>query len=157
MDVVERGGAAVIAERAVAYASDDSWNRLVKRHSRRGCEDLALLARSILLGKDQLHDVVGRAAGGLFGLLGRPRIERVFAQELARRIPLPVDAQLSAAARGLQIAGIYVCVVGNRSLTDCACLHVLIVDGQERLQQLLQGALEDWQRLPIRMNGGTTE
>ncbi|MFE4540341.1 hypothetical protein ACFRKB_35625 [Streptomyces scopuliridis] len=112
---------------------------MVKRHSRRGCDDLALLARRILLGKDQLHDVVGRAAGGLFGLLGRPRIERVFAQELARRIPLPVDAQLSTAARGLQIAGIYVCVVGKQSLTDCACLHdVLIVDGQERLQQLLQ-------------------
>ncbi|MFB6948207.1 hypothetical protein ACFCXP_01095 [Streptomyces niveus] len=158
LEVVERGGTAVIAERAVAYASGDSWNRLVKRHSRRGCDDLALLARSILQGKDQLHDVVGRAAGGLFALLGRPRIERVFAQELARRIPLPVDAQLSAAARGLQIAGIYVCVVGNRSLADCACLRdVIILDGQERLQQLLQGALEDWQWLPRRMSAGITE
>ncbi|GAA1179018.1 hypothetical protein GCM10009654_40320 [Streptomyces hebeiensis] len=131
---------------------------MVKRHSRRGCDDLALLARRILLGKDQLHDVVGRAAGGLFGLLGRPRIERVFAQELARRIPLPVDAQLSTAARGLQIAGIYVCVVGKQSLTDCACLHdVLIVDGQERLQQLLQGALEDWQWLPRRLSGSVAK
>ncbi|MEV8288201.1 hypothetical protein [Streptomyces niveus] len=105
-----------------------------------------------------MHDVVGRAAGGLFALLGRPRIERVFAQELARRIPLPVDAQLSAAARGLQIAGIYVCVVGNRSLADCACLRdVLILDGQERLQQLLQGALENWQWLPRRMSAGIAE
>ncbi|TXL91842.1 hypothetical protein [Streptomyces sp. IB2014 016-6] len=158
MEVIESGGTAVIADRAVAYASGDSWNRLVKRHSRKGCDDLALLARSILLGKDQLHDVVGRAAGGLFALLGRPKVERVFAQELARRIPLPVDAQLSAAARGLQIAGIYVCVVGNRRMTDCACLRdVLIVDGQERLQQLLEGALEDWQWLPRRMSGGTAE
>lgn len=60
-------------------------------------------------GKDLLHETVGRAVGGFLGLLGRPRIERVFAQEVARRIPLPVDAKLSAAARGLQIAGIYIC------------------------------------------------
>ncbi|MEV0787191.1 hypothetical protein AB0I52_30355 [Streptomyces sp. NPDC050423] len=157
MNVVERGGTAVIAERAVAYASGHAWDRLVKRHSRRGCDDLARLAREILQGKEQLHDVVGRAAGGLFGLLGRPKIERVFAQELARRIPLPVDTQLSAAARGLQIAGIYVCVVGNRSLSNCACLRdVLVVDGQASLQQLLEGALEDWQWLPRRMSGSIT-
>jgi len=89
--------------------------------------------------------------------LGRPKIERVFAQELARRVPLPVDAQLSAAARGLQIAGIYVCVVGNRDLADCACLRdVLKAEGKERLQQLVQGAMEDWQWLPRRMGDGVT-
>ncbi|MFF8534196.1 hypothetical protein ACF07B_19955 [Streptomyces sp. NPDC015532] len=127
----------------------------MKRHRKGGCDDLAQLARSILTGKDRLHDVVGRAAGGLFGLLGRPKIERVFAQELARRIPLPVDAQLSAAARGLQIAGIYVCIVGNRDLADCACLRdVLRAEGKERLKQLVQGAMDDWQWLPRRMRDG---
>lgn len=130
----------------------------MKRHRRRGCDDLAELARSILKGKDRLHEAVGRAAGGLFSWLGRPRIERVFAQELARRIPLPVDAQLSAAARGLQIAGVYLCIVGNRDLADCACLRdVLRVEGKERLQRLMQGAMEDWQWLPRRMRDGLPE
>ncbi len=158
LDVVEHGGTAVIAERASAYVSDETWKTLVKRHRRRGCDDLAQLARSILKGKDWLHEAVGRAAGGLFGLLGRPRIERVFAQELARRIPLPVDAKLAAAARGLQIAGIYICIVGNRDLAACACLRdVLKVEGKERLQRLIQGAMEDWQGLPRRMRDGVTE
>ncbi|MFJ8605151.1 hypothetical protein ACIREM_41895 [Streptomyces shenzhenensis] len=130
----------------------------MKRHRRRGCDDLAELARNILKGKDRLHEAVGRAAGGLLGLLGRPRIERVFAQELARRIPLPVDAKLSAAARGLQIAGLYVCIVGSRDLADCACLRdVLRVEGQERLQGLIQGAMEDWRGLPRRMHDVVTD
>ncbi|WP_307077365.1 hypothetical protein [Streptomyces canus] len=130
----------------------------MKRHRRRGCDDLAQLARSVLKGKERLHEAVGRAAGGLFGLLGRPRIERVFAQELARRIPLPIDAKLSAAARGLQIAGIYICIVGNRDLADCACLRdVLKVEGKERLQRLIQGAMGDWEGLPRRMRDAVTE
>ncbi len=149
VDVIERGSTAVIAERAAAYVSDETWATLVKRHRNRGCDDLARLARSILNGKDRLHDAVGMAAGSLLGLFGRSRIERVFAQELARRIPLSLDAQLSAAARGLQIAGIYICIVGNRDLVDCACLRdVIKVEGRERLQRLMQGALEDWRWLP---------
>lgn len=159
LDVIEQGGsAAVIAERASAYVSEKTWETLVKRHRRGSCDDLAHLARSILNGKDRLHEAVGRAAGGLFGLLGRPRIERVFAQEVARRIPLPVDAKLAAAARGLQIAGIYVCIIGTRDLADCACLReVLKVEGEERLQQLAQGGMEDWQWLPGRMHGGVID
>ncbi|MBY8343024.1 hypothetical protein LXH13_19940 [Streptomyces spinosirectus] len=158
LDVIENGGTAVIAERASAYVSEETWKTLVKRHRRRGCDDLAQLARSILKGKERLHEAVGRAAGGVFGFLGRPRIERVFAEELARRIPLPVDAKLSAAARGLQIAGIYICIVGNRDLADCACLReILKAEGKERLKRLMQGALEDWQGLPRRMREGMTE
>ncbi|WP_406167591.1 hypothetical protein [Streptomyces sp. NBC_00996] len=115
-----------------------------------------MLARNILKGKEQLHGAVGRAAGGLLGLLGRPRIERVFAQELASRIPLPWDGQLAAAARGLQIAGIYVCLVGNRGLTDCACLQdVLKAEGKERVKKLVKAAVEDWSLLPGRMSDVT--
>jgi hypothetical protein len=153
-DVLERGGAVVIAERASAYVPDETWQTLVKRHRKRGCDDLAALARNILRGEELLHAAVGRTASGILGLLGRPRIERVFAQELAQRIPLPVDMQLSAAARGLQIAGIYICVVGGRDLVECACLRdVLGEEGEERLQQLIQGAMDDWQLLPQRMPG----
>ncbi|NEA59564.1 hypothetical protein G3I60_36755 [Streptomyces sp. SID13666] len=151
---MEGGGAAAIADRAATYVSDETWKTLVRRHRRRGCDDLAQLARDILKGKDQLHDVVARSAGGLLGFLGRPRIERIFAQELARRIPLPFDAQLSAAARGLQIAGIYVCLTGNRDLADCACLRdVFKTEGKERIAQLMQGAVEDWRELPVRVRG----
>jgi hypothetical protein len=157
-DTLKDGGAAAIADRASAYVSDATWKALVRKHRRKGCDELAELARAILKGKEQLHDVVSRTAGGLLGLLGRPRIERVFAQELVRRIPLPWDAQLAAAARGLQIAGIYVCLVGNRELTDCACLKdVLKVEGKERVKKLIQGAAEDWKSLPARMSDAVGE
>ncbi|MFC8664136.1 hypothetical protein [Streptomyces sp. NPDC057199] len=152
-DALKDGGAAAIADRASAYVTDATWKQLVKKHRRKGCDELAELARNILTGKEQLHGAVGRAAGGILGLLGRPRIERVFAQELASRIPLPWDAQLAAAARGLQIAGIYVCLVGNRELTDCACLKdVLKVEGRERLKKLIHAAVEDWRSLPGKMS-----
>jgi hypothetical protein len=114
------------------------------------------LARNILNGADRLHEAVGRAAGRVFGWLGRPAIERVFAQELARRIPLPAGAQLAAAARGLQIAGIYVCLISG-GLTDCACLRDLLkFEGTERLRLLIQGGMQDWQELPRRMGDAVT-
>jgi hypothetical protein len=90
LNVLENGGTALVVERASAYVADETWKTLVRRHRRTGCDDLAELARNILNGADRLHEAVGRAAGRVFGWLGRPPIERVFAQELARRIPLPV-------------------------------------------------------------------
>jgi hypothetical protein len=71
---------------------------------------------------------------------------------LARRIPLPIDAKLSAAARGLQVAGIYVCFVNKRMLADCACLQDILKEkGKSQLENLMHGALDDWSGLPARM------
>ncbi|AZP17008.1 hypothetical protein EJC51_13305 [Streptomyces aquilus] len=51
--------------------------------------------------------------------------------------------------RDLQIAGIYVCLTGNRELVDCACLKdVLKVEGKERLKK----PVEDWKSVPRRMS-----
>ncbi|NEB20212.1 hypothetical protein [Streptomyces coelicoflavus] len=152
MSVLGDGRSAVIAGRAGAYVSDETWKALVKKHRRRGCDDLASLARAILQGKEQLHAAVGRAAGGLLGLFLRPPIARVFARELAARIPLPGEAELTAAARGLQIAGIYVCLTGERDLAGCACLRdVLKVEGMEQFKKLAEGATVDWLELPGRV------
>lgn len=155
LDVMSEGGSAVIADRAAVYVSEETWKAVVRKHRRKGCDDLAALARSILTGKDSLHDVVGRTVGGFFGLLGRPQVERIFAQEVARRIPLPTDLKLSAAARSLQIVGIYVCIAGNCDLAGCACLRdVVKSEGEARLKRLVQGAMEDWRGLPKRMGDG---
>ncbi|MFC1435519.1 hypothetical protein ACEZDB_33255 [Streptacidiphilus sp. N1-3] len=84
--------------------------------------------------------------------MGRSPIERVFAYELASRIPLPIDAKLSAAARGLQVAGIYVCFVNKRNLADCACMQEILKEkGKFQLENLMRGALDDWSGLPARM------
>ncbi len=152
VDLLSTGGAATIADRATSYVSDETWKALAKHHRRRNCDDIAELARNILDKKERLHRAIGQTAGGIFGLLGRSPIERVFAYELARRIPLPIDAKLSAAARGLQVAGIYVCFVNKRKLADCACLQdVLKEKGKSQLESLMQGALDDWSGFPARM------
>ncbi|MEZ0095800.1 hypothetical protein [Streptacidiphilus sp. EB129] len=106
LNTISEGGASAIADRASAYVTDETWNALVERHRKKGCDDLARLARKILLGKEKIHDFLAKSAGVLMGFLGRPRIERIFIQEVVRRIPLPTDVKLSTAARALQIAGI---------------------------------------------------
>lgn len=154
LDTLNDGGASTIADRASAYVTDKSWDALVKQHRRKGCGDLAKLARRILLGKEQIHDFLGRSAGSFMGFLGRPRIERIFVQEVVSRIPLPIDVRLSAAARALQIAGIYVCLAGGQDLADCACLKdVLKLEGQAQVQKLILGSIQDWRELPARLNG----
>ncbi|MFI6861430.1 hypothetical protein ACIBKZ_16265 [Streptomyces sp. NPDC050421] len=152
LDTLKDGGTAAIADRAAAYVSDEAWKALVKKHRRRGCDDLAELARNILKGKELLHAAVGRATGGLLGLFGRPPIAREFAREVASRIPLPGDEQLVAAARGLQVVGIYVCLTGNGDIAGCACLRdVLGLEGMGQIKKLIEGSVADWSELPSRV------
>lgn len=81
-------------------------------------------------------------------MVGGARLMETFAGELASRLTLPFDAQVLAAARGLQIAGICVCVLQGANLTDCACLmDVLKAGGEAQVKGLVSGAMEDWQGL----------
>ncbi|MFE4599859.1 hypothetical protein ACFRKE_03300 [Kitasatospora indigofera] len=97
--------------------------------------------------------MVGAVIGRLWAALGRPRIEQVFARELAGRIPLPFGHEVAAAARGLQAAGILICFTGGGPMQDCACLKDLLVnEGKAQFENLLHGAFHDWSELPARMH-----
>jgi hypothetical protein len=136
----------------------DTWNALVERHRGNGCDALAALARALLDGKKSLHSLVGSLVGALLAALGRPRIEQAFAQELASRVPLPFGHEIALAARGLQAAGIFICFTDTGTMNDCACLRDLLVnEGKAQLDNLLQGALQDWSQLPARMRPATVE
>ncbi|MFB6889233.1 hypothetical protein ACFCX4_07960 [Kitasatospora sp. NPDC056327] len=150
-DLVAAGGDTIAAQ-ALRHVSDTTWNALVERHRGRGCEALATLARALLDGKKSLHGIVGNLVGRLLAALGRPRIEQVFARELAARVPLLFGQEAAVAARGLQAAGIFVCFTGGAVMQDCACLRDLLAhEGRVQLDNLLQGALNDWSELPARM------
>ncbi|MGI5193947.1 hypothetical protein ACQEVY_09945 [Streptomyces sp. CA-288835] len=57
---------------------------------------------------------------------------------------------MAIAARGLQIAGICVCLLGGADLADCACLRdVARAEGEKQVEALARGALEDWRNLPL--------
>ncbi|WP_326560021.1 hypothetical protein [Micromonospora sp. NBC_01796] len=142
------GAADAAVVRAAGYAGDRVWSRLTDDWSGRNCKGLARLARAALDGKDWLHGRIGDLVGLLLELLGTPRVARDFGKEVAKRIPLPWDQQLVAVARGMQIAGIAVCVVNGRNLAKCDCfIDVVVNEGKERVRQLMEWAAKDWRNL----------
>jgi hypothetical protein len=137
----------VISARAAKYATEEVWRALVEQHQRPGgCADLAQAARALL---DMRKKIRAYATGAMPG--AHPFAEAFVVEVLSRLVMLPFEAQLAAAARGLQIAGICVCVLRGE-LADCACLKdVLKVEGEGKVEALGAGAMEDWRELPDRM------
>ncbi|MFB8168293.1 hypothetical protein ACFC60_10130 [Kitasatospora purpeofusca] len=152
VQLVAGSGGDVIASQAVRYVAPDTWNTLVERHRGKGCDTLAALARALLDGRKSLRSLVGSLVGALLAAMGRPRIEQVFAQELASRVPLPFGHEITLAARGLQAAGIFICFTDAGAVQDCACLRDLLAnEGRAQVENLLQGAMHDWSELPARV------
>jgi hypothetical protein len=77
--------------------------------------------------------------------IGGSNAAEAFAAELASDIPLPIDAKMIAVARGVQVAGILLCVMDNRDLTRCECfIDLARVETKERLRRILVAAMSDW-------------
>jgi hypothetical protein len=143
----EEGWRNAVAGRAAKYVSQQTWERVTAGWHGYRCRPLARLARRILTGKDNLHEAVG-ATYRVWSWLGRPRIERVFAREVAERVPLPTDQALIAAARAVHVTGIYVWVAAGRDLTYCECfIDVVKAEGQKQIKALLLAATDDWDHL----------
>jgi hypothetical protein len=82
------------------------------------------------------------------GIDGYARIACRFGEEIAKGLPLPIDQPLVTIARSLQIAGIVICVLGDRDLAECQCfIDVVVNEGKERLKQLMVAAVHDWRDL----------
>ncbi|OFB38785.1 hypothetical protein Manayef4_21295 [Frankia sp. CgMI4] len=136
----------VIIGRATEYVSDQMWQRLTRSWSGRRCSALAKLARTILDAQDRLREGLAEVTDRTLELLNRSSIERQFAAELVKRLPLPtVGENLIATARGLQVTGIVVCVAESRPLTECACFtDVVRVEGQDKVKSLITAGMADW-------------
>jgi hypothetical protein len=98
--------------------------------------------------KQDLHDGLGWMASGALGLLGVGDAARAFAQELVANLPLPVDAKLVAAARGVQVTGIALCIFGGGDLTRCQCfIDLALAETKSRVRKMLVAAVGDWSGL----------
>jgi hypothetical protein len=136
-----------VADRATDYAQT-AWQRLKRSRRKRNCKALACIARSILAAKAQLHKSVGRVTGWAAGVLGASDPAQAFYEELASNIPLPTDAKLIAVARGVQIAGILLCVMDGKDLTKCECfIDLALAETKERVDQILVAGMSDWASL----------
>jgi hypothetical protein len=146
-DVLTDGWQEAVAARATDYVSDQTWKRLFNS-SKRNCKSLAGLAKKILAGKEKLHKLVGGIVAWILSLLGINEAARKFAGELASRIPIqPLDLKAVAVARGVQIAGIALCVSSGDDLTKCQCfIDLALAETKTRVKKLLVAATQDWVR-----------
>jgi hypothetical protein len=143
-DSLSEGWQRAVAAQITDYA-ESTWERLKRSHRRRNCKALARIARSILKAKTQIHRLIGHATGWAVKKLGAGDAAQAFADELASNIPLPFDTKMIAVARGVQVAGILLCVMDNRNLTRCECfIDLALAETKERLQQILDAAMSDW-------------
>jgi hypothetical protein len=139
------GWADAVAERAAKYVTQQTWWRIRSGWPRRRCDRLARLALRILEVKNQLHEATGSATAALTKLLGRSKIEGVFAAELAERIPQPWDTKLDTLARSIRITGVMLCVSAGRNLRQCACFCDLAeTAGKEQAKRLLLSAADNY-------------
>jgi hypothetical protein len=118
---------------------------LSRSRRKRNCKALARIARAILEAKTQIHKAVGKLFGWAAGALGAGDPARAFTEELMSNIPLPIDAKMIAVARGVQVAGILLCVMDDRDLTECECfIDLALAETMERVKQILVAAMSDW-------------
>jgi hypothetical protein len=138
---------ATVADRLTGYAQT-TWERLARSRRKRNCKALARIAQSILEAKTQIHRAVGTLFGRAAGALGAGDPARAFTEELAANIPLPIDAKMIAVGRGVQVAGILLCLMDNRDLTKCECfIDLALAETKERVNQILVAAMSDWRGL----------
>ncbi|QOC91766.1 hypothetical protein [Micromonospora craniellae] len=148
MAVLNDGWANVVSECVTEYVTEETWQQLFNRRRRGRCKLLAEMAGAILTGKKMLHDLVGAVAAWLAALLGGDRIVQAFARQLASNIPLPPDAKMVAAARGLQVTGVLLCLVNGGDLTRCQCfIDLALEETKTQIKKLLLAAMEDWTAL----------
>jgi hypothetical protein len=103
------------------------------------------MAREILHAKDQIHKLAGELAGDAASVVGVRGAALDFTQELVANIPLPIDAKMVAVARGVQVAGILLCIMDNRDLTKCECfIDLAMTETKEQVKRILMAAMSDW-------------
>jgi hypothetical protein len=146
-DTLSSGWQEAVADRAAEYAQT-SWERLSRSRRKRSCKALARIARLILQAKAQAHRAVGKVSGWIVGAFGANDAAREFTEELVSNIPLPIDDKMIAVARGVQVAGVLLCLMDGRDLTECECfVDLALAETKERVKQVLVAAMSDWVNL----------
>jgi hypothetical protein len=129
-----------IPPQAVRYVQHTTWELAVARARYDGCETLAKLARSMLVIRTSLHSSVAKLMSLPF-----PYEERQVVVELVERLPLGVDDAWVAAARGVQLTGLFACVSNGRPLSRCACyLDIVEHEVKPMVKRLLSEGAKDW-------------
>jgi hypothetical protein len=94
--------------------------------------------------------LAGWVGGGFLALFGFEGLAKRFARELIEHIPLPFDGKAIAAARGVQVTGILLCVLNGDDLSRCQCfIDLALEQAKTAVKKLLTSAMEDWTQLAL--------
>ena len=147
-DIVASDWEDVVAERAAGYVCEETWNQLLRARRKRTCRALAEAANDLLRGSQKIHRFLGFLAARGIRFLGGSDAVQAFVQELVAAIPLPTDAKFVAAARGLQVTGVLLCVMNDRDLRRCECfIDLALNETKAQVKKILIMAMGDWARL----------
>jgi hypothetical protein len=142
---VQSGWQTAVTDRAAAYITQATWQQLFRGRHRKRCQALARSAAQLLAGKQQIHKAMGSLASSLLGRRSSGDFARAMAAELVSSLPLPIDAKIIAAARGLQASGIVVCLANGTDLTRCQCfIDLALSETKERVGAILTAATANW-------------
>jgi hypothetical protein len=134
------------------YVSEKTVDELSRNWDGRQCEELARLARQLLAVKSHFYRALQVIANWIMLKLGFGDTARFFVSQLVIALPVAWYAKLVVAARILQVTGICLCFVNDRSLRECKCLHDLArFEGMEAINRLMTAAVHDWHEMPRRM------
>ena len=134
------------------YVSQELVDELTENWDGRQCDEIAKLARGLLATRSYFYKTLQIILNWLMLKLGYGDMARFFACQLISAIPVVWYAKLVAAARILQITGICLCFMNDRSLTECRCLHDLVLlEGKEAIGRLMRGAIHDWREIEMRV------
>jgi hypothetical protein len=134
------------------YVSDKIVEELSRNWDGRQCDELAKLARQLLAVKSYFYRAIQIVVNWIMLKLGFGSIARFFVCQLITALPVAWYAKLVTAARILQVTGICLCFMNDRSLTECKCLHDLVVfEGKEAISRLMTAAAHDWREISERV------
>lgn len=134
------------------YVSQELIDELAGGWDGRQCDEIAKLARALLATRSYFYKIIQIIVNWLMLKMGYGDIARFFTCQLISAIPVAWYAKLVAAARVLQITGICLCFMNDRSLTECRCLHDLVLlEGKEAIGRLMTGAIHDWREIERRV------
>ena len=144
-DVLDSGWEEAAADQAIRYVSQATWSRLFRMRRRKRCKTLGQIAAAFLAAKQEIHSLLGSLASGALTLFGAGDTAQAFTGELVANIPLPVDAKIIAAARGIQVTGVMLCVVNGNDLTACQCfIDLALAESKAQVRKLMIAAMGDW-------------
>jgi hypothetical protein len=138
-----------LSDRVTQYLGRGEKRRLRRRGRGVDCELLAAAARAVLRLKREAHELTGEAVAEMFDRLVRnlSRFQRTIVKKVAAKLPLPWDVKLEAIARGLQVIGIWSCLVQEIPLERCPSLRMLSLTlVKERIEQEIKDLLDATQR-----------